>query len=297
MKNCMFTGLETDSDEHVFPKWLQNRFLLWNQKLVLPNGTNLPYRMVTVPTSKLANNDFGKIENNISRGVYNKDELYLWAYKLHIGMLSKHVDLKYDRSVVDSGPILDPNDYRQDFWLFQRLFSVWKSGGNFVPSPLGSVFLVKSPFQKDFSFIHCLLSGTIQINLGDVLLMVFLWDQGEASRTTAEKVWYRHHLPAATIASADGNSMPYMAAQTWACEVAYWVWRHQRKLSFVSAERSFGLVPSLFPPPPKKSNEAQYALFCKTFNLTLDAYGGDNGEAAHRYSNFTRPDFTKLRID
>src|SRR5713226_5139659 len=37
------------SDEHVFPKWLQSRFSLWNQTLTLLNGTHIPYRSLTIP--------------------------------------------------------------------------------------------------------------------------------------------------------------------------------------------------------------------------------------------------------
>src|ERR1700730_12701608 len=44
------------SDEHVFPKWLQNRFNLWNQRLDLINLTSIPYRQFTIPCCKTCNN-------------------------------------------------------------------------------------------------------------------------------------------------------------------------------------------------------------------------------------------------
>ena len=43
------------TDEHVFPKWLQNRFNLWNQRLDLINLTDIPYRNLTIPCCKTCN--------------------------------------------------------------------------------------------------------------------------------------------------------------------------------------------------------------------------------------------------
>lgn len=37
------------SSEHVFPRWLQSRFNLWDQRLNLLNGSLIPYRYLTVP--------------------------------------------------------------------------------------------------------------------------------------------------------------------------------------------------------------------------------------------------------
>src|ERR1700688_551596 len=37
------------SDEHVIPKWAQNRFSLWNQKMMLLNETHIRYRSLTIP--------------------------------------------------------------------------------------------------------------------------------------------------------------------------------------------------------------------------------------------------------
>src|SRR6516162_8370931 len=43
------------TSEHVIPKWLQRRFDLWNQKLILLNRTNIPYRALTVPCCEECN--------------------------------------------------------------------------------------------------------------------------------------------------------------------------------------------------------------------------------------------------
>lgn len=54
------------TDEHIFPKWLQNRFQLWNQNLILINRTNIRYRQLKVPCCRFCNNDhLSGIENRI----------------------------------------------------------------------------------------------------------------------------------------------------------------------------------------------------------------------------------------
>src|SRR5687768_8784160 len=46
------------SDEHVFPKWMQTRFDLTNQEIILLNGTVIPYRQLTIPCCRRCNNTY-----------------------------------------------------------------------------------------------------------------------------------------------------------------------------------------------------------------------------------------------
>ena len=68
---CMFTGKDTNSSEHVIPRWLQMRFGLAEQTLIVPNGAALKYKHHKVPADHKANNRFGEIEDRKSRGVLN----------------------------------------------------------------------------------------------------------------------------------------------------------------------------------------------------------------------------------
>ncbi len=76
--DCMFSGESTDNDEHVIPRWLQSRFDLWSQSVFVPNGTDVKYRYLRVPVKSAHNTTFGKIENNISKGLFDLQEVYLW---------------------------------------------------------------------------------------------------------------------------------------------------------------------------------------------------------------------------
>ena len=158
--NCIFTGKDTNSTEHVFPRWLQKRFQLQNQTLIIPNGTTLKYKHHRVPADALANNRFGVIEERISRGIFDLAEVYLWALKLHIGCIYRDASLKFDIENPSSPFILDVSDFAQEVWMFQQLFDNWSNGGMTDPSPFGSVFIIDSlsPIPR-FDFMHCPYHG------------------------------------------------------------------------------------------------------------------------------------------
>ncbi len=69
--SCMFSGEPTSNEEHVIPRWMQSRYNLWGQTVAIPNGTTLPYRYVKVPVKSSDDTAFSKIENNISKGLYD----------------------------------------------------------------------------------------------------------------------------------------------------------------------------------------------------------------------------------
>jgi len=71
--NCFLCGkniLKQYSVEHIFPKWLQKDFNLWNDTIQLINGSSIPYRYLTVPCCQVCNNKYlSKVENIIHRSV------------------------------------------------------------------------------------------------------------------------------------------------------------------------------------------------------------------------------------
>jgi hypothetical protein len=95
------------SEEHVFPKWLQNRFKLWNQRLDLINMTSMPYRQLTIPCCKTCNGvHLGKLEKvmqlAIESGPNAVEELppaivYMWLSKTFYGVLYRESLLRADR--------------------------------------------------------------------------------------------------------------------------------------------------------------------------------------------------------
>ena len=113
------------SDEHVFPKWLQRRYQLWDQQLTLLNGSHLRYRSLTIPCCRTCNNrHLSPIERVIERAVQNgpsavrrvsERTLFLWLGKILYGILYKEGLLRAD--------IRDPRSRRlmprRDLQLFR----------------------------------------------------------------------------------------------------------------------------------------------------------------------------------
>src|SRR5690606_5696555 len=69
---CFLCGQEFGSgqlgQEHVFAKWLQGKFCLWDRTLVLLNGTEIPYRSLKIPACAACNNvSLSKVEAKVAR--------------------------------------------------------------------------------------------------------------------------------------------------------------------------------------------------------------------------------------
>lgn len=103
----MFSGELADDNEHVIPRWLQRRFNLWGQEVILPNETTFRYAKAKVAVRRKHNGTFGKIETRMAEGRFSLQEAYLWALKIHIGMMWLDSRLKWERKDLGSTTILN----------------------------------------------------------------------------------------------------------------------------------------------------------------------------------------------
>src|ERR1700704_1590776 len=99
-KRCFYCGRPLRGNrtrEHVFPRWLQERFGLANQHLTLLNGTLIPYRQLTVPCCQTCNNvHLSKLEKRVQTLLFDSSiaaarrdlkDIYIWASKILLGIL------------------------------------------------------------------------------------------------------------------------------------------------------------------------------------------------------------------
>ena len=136
---CIFTGKEANSSEHVIPRWLQSRFNLSDQTLVIPNGTTLRSRKHhRVPADVDANNRFGAIEERISRGIFRSGRSLFVGAKIHIGCVYRDASLRLDIKDPSSPFVMDVSNFAHDVWLFQQMFENWSNGGTTDPRLLGA---------------------------------------------------------------------------------------------------------------------------------------------------------------
>lgn len=292
--DCLFSGEATENEEHVIPAWMQRRFNLWQQKIIIPNGTSLQYRFVKVGAAERHNAKFGEIENRISRGIYDPQEVYLWALKIHIGFLFRDATLKADRSKPDSDTVWKIDDFESEIVAFQTLFKVWSDGGSISPNPFGSVFILDALTPEPaFDFIHDVWSGTVLFQLGLKLIFVSLWDQSDGLSANLLEGWEKYHQPfVKSQAAEDRQIYGHTAHHVWACDSAYWLWRQRRRFNFVRTPQSFALIPPATRKRGLPASEAELSSFCKTFGLSLTKF---NGEVSNAYTLLTLDDVIKRR--
>jgi hypothetical protein len=177
--------------EHVIPAWAQRRYNLWNQRLQLLNGTEIPYRQLTVPCCDDCNrNKLRPLEDSLSQTVeagykavnaLSPKVLLLWLQKIFFGILYKELFLLLDRSSADGHTIITPEFIRYCGTL--RLFlQQAREKVRLVDFTPGSIFVF--PMQplprKELEWDFCDNVGTqfFGCRVGKVALFALLGDGG-----------------------------------------------------------------------------------------------------------------------
>lgn len=126
---CFLCGQKNQkiTPEHIFPRWLQRDLGLWDLKLDLLNKSPIPYRLMTIPCCEQCNNNYlSRLENEVKQAVFSgfeasqslpKYSWYLWAAKIHYGILRKELNLAFDRTK-NNGDSIVSEDYLTQFQSF-----------------------------------------------------------------------------------------------------------------------------------------------------------------------------------
>jgi hypothetical protein len=175
--------------EHVIPAWAQRRYNLWDEQLVLLNGTGIPYRQLTVPCCDDCNRDcLGALEDSLSQAVeagyravnaLPRKLFFLWLAKVFLGMLYREMFLLLGRSSPSSCTIITPEFLRT--YKIQRLFlQQVREKVRLIDFEPGSVFVFPAQLHPrkelqwdlcdnvDTQFIACRIGGVAMFSvLGD----------------------------------------------------------------------------------------------------------------------------------
>lgn len=154
MGDCTFCAQPAETVEHVIPKWLQNHFDLFDQKLELWNGTTMPYRQAVVPACVRCNGKrFSPLEGRIREGYASPRDYYLWALKISYCLGQRDTSLLLDRANPGAGPLL-PQVIADDLGpLARHAFEALDSATfRFSPDPFGSVMFIETT-RDDFLLI------------------------------------------------------------------------------------------------------------------------------------------------
>ena len=191
---CFLCGdplIDGGTEEHVISRWAQERFDLWNQRMVLLNGTSIPYRQLTIPCCFPCNNlHLQPIETAVSEAVQRGVDavrqlgdhtLFLWLGKMFYGLLYRELFLDADRREPSLGTITDPDLLRQyelHHYFLQSSRVPMRFEGDFPASVF--VYHTKEPPDRKhgWDFRDNLGSMFISCRVGKVGMIAALQDGG-----------------------------------------------------------------------------------------------------------------------
>lgn len=190
---CFLCGRDhigNESVEHVFPKWIQNRFNLWNQKLMLLNRTEIPYRQLTIPCCSTCNNQhLSKVEKQIQHAFEEGFEaickieeilIFQWVSKIFYGLFFKELSLPLERQDQRKVSITDPKFLERFKTLHGFLQSV-RTPFKFEGFKPWSIFILETISygdKRDFDYHDSFISLTFSIRMGNVGIIVCMEDNG-----------------------------------------------------------------------------------------------------------------------
>lgn len=190
--------------EHVFPKWVQQRFKLWNQKLTLLNGTTIPYRSLTIPCCFECNNrHLRPLEDMVCKatlkgplGLAKLTELtvFLWLGKILYGLLYKELFLAKDRNSGKTTTIVSRR-LLKSFALHQLFLQAARLPFHFSPAIPASIFIFHLSAPRDrrlqWDFRDCVPLLAVSCRIGRIGILAALQDGG-AQRDSRDVFWHRY---------------------------------------------------------------------------------------------------------
>lgn len=194
-EDCFLCGQNVPQDlltrEHVIPKWAQNTYDLWDQKLYLLNRTLIPYRQLTIPACFECNSKILQpLEKKVSVAVSNGFEavqaldklaIFQWIGKIFYGILYKELFLAFNRSSPESEAITSSellNEFQMHHFFLQSLRHPMIFDGFFPASIL--IFRTKSPddVRYQWDLRDGLINMFISCRMSDVGIIAVLQDGG-----------------------------------------------------------------------------------------------------------------------
>ncbi len=185
-KCCFLCGKVCGSEtaEHIFPKWLQRKFNLWDKNLIISNNSTIPYRNLTVPCCKICNGThlsglekkFKEILENSFENLTPENEktIFQWTGKILYATRYKELSLLIDRQNPNLGKILSPKELESysALHLFLQLIRFKTTFNN--PKPW-SIFTFKCD-NEDFFYHNNLSSLCLSMKFGKVSLTIVYED-------------------------------------------------------------------------------------------------------------------------
>lgn len=206
--NCFLCGDELThenvSEEHVFPKWLQNKYNLWNQTITLLNGTTITYKQLKIPCCKKCNNDYlSPLEIEISQAVENgisnlkalgNLKLFLWAGKIYFGLMYKELFLQRNQKEPNGEKILDA-DYMETFKMLYIFLQEIRGKHKCIDFEPSSVFIfdLQEPnsIKQKWDYFDSHIKPFISFRMSNIGIIVALEDMKTLSEVMDISDFYK----------------------------------------------------------------------------------------------------------
>src|SRR5579864_1415411 len=182
---------EHNTDEHVIPKWVQQRYDLWNQRLTLLNKTEIPYRQLTIPCCVTCNGThLNMIETAMQQACdagaqavrdLPSQTVFIWMGKILFGLLYREHFLSWSRRAPDEGVIVDEETLRR-YRLHHQFLQAARIPFEFQPDVPASILVYETLEPADdkmrFDYRDNPLMLSIAIRVGKVGIIACLQDGG-----------------------------------------------------------------------------------------------------------------------
>lgn len=192
--HCFLCGskLIKATDEHIFPKWLQHKFELWNETITLLNGSKIPYRMLKIPCCNKCNNEYlSEIEKEVSDAVNNgyesfvsldEDKIFYWASKILYGLLFKELSLNKDRKDPNAGKIMTAESMER-FSTLHILLQGIRIPTKFLDIKPYSIFIFKmyeyeNGDRRNFNYFDSYNQNIYGMKMNDIGFIMCIEDSG-----------------------------------------------------------------------------------------------------------------------
>lgn len=184
--SCFLCGNNCNSKtaEHIFPKWLQKRFNLWDEKLNISNGTDIPYRLLTVPCCSECNNEhLSRLEEKFKRlldrsfenlNLEDEKTIFQWTGKILYATRYKELSLLINRSNPNLGKILIPKELESYSALHLFLQSI-RFKTIFKHKRPWSIFIFKC-LEDNYFYHNMLTSMCLSMKFGKISLTIVYED-------------------------------------------------------------------------------------------------------------------------
>lgn len=178
---------ENQTREHVYPKWLQHKFNLWDECLVLLNQTLIQYKDLTIPCCKICNGIMSaKIEKPLQKSVdggydefikCDRNRIFQWLNKIAYGILFKETSLKLDRKNPNSDSIYSAKELKEHKMQYLFLKSII-SDTHYHKNPFSIlIFKIKNNEKRYWAWENPFLH-TFCIQMNDIGIISCLMDNG-----------------------------------------------------------------------------------------------------------------------